>query len=531
MRSVASAVFAALLAGAFASAADAKVLTYCAEAAPEGFDPAPYISAATFDASSQVFYNRLVEFAPGSTAVVPGLAETWEISADGKTYTFHLRKDVKFHTTAYFKPKRALNADDVVFSLQRQRDRKNPYFGYAGGAWPYFGAVGLDTLVKSIAKVDADSVRVVLTRVDASFLADLAMDFASIVSKEYADALLKAKAPERLNAQPIGTGPFQFFSFQPGRALYTLVNRDYWAGVPKINNLNFSFIADPAERLARLKAGDCQVMAAPDAAALKAARADGDLVVAEAERADVAFLALNASQPPFADPRVRKALGMAINRQAIVDTVYGGVAKAANALVPRTMHGYDGSVIGDVYSVDGAKKLLAEAGVSGLKLKILATGTARPYNPDLAATAAMIAADLAKVGVEATVVTPKLLGDYLRQSADKKRDGAVLIGWTSDNGDLDNFLSLLLSCDAVGQSNRAEWCDPAFTGLITLARAATDPLERVRLYGAAQRIVSLQSPLTAIAHTLVAVPMRKNVTGIAADPLGRHNFARADIAD
>jgi dipeptide transport system substrate-binding protein len=122
-----------------------------------------------------------------------------------------------------------------------------------------------------------------------------------------------------------------------------------------------------------------------------------------------------------------------------------------------------------------------------------------------------------------------VLGDYLRQSTDKKRDSAVLIGWTSDNGDPDDFLTLLLSCDAIGQSNRTGWCDPAFTKAINDARLATDPAQRTALYSQAQQIVLDQAPLTAIAHTLVSVPMRKTVTGVVADPLGRHDFAAADI--
>jgi dipeptide transport system substrate-binding protein len=529
MRSVTSALLAAVLAVGFASAANAKILTYCSEAAPDGFDPAPFLSGATFDASAQVFYDRLTSFVPGSTAVRPGLAESWDISADGKVYTFRLRQGVKFHSTPYFTPSRNLNADDVIFSLNRQRDRKNAWYNYAGGSWPYFSAVGLDTLIKAIEKVDASTVRITLTRADAGVLADLAMDFASILSKEYADSLIKAKAPQQLNTLPIGSGPFVFVSYTPGQGLYMVANRDYFAGVPPISNLNFAITPSLADRLAKLKSGACQVMAAPDAAALAAVKGDPDLVLATAERADVAFLAYNTANPAFADPRVRKALGMAIDRQAIVDQVYGGAANAANTIVPNTMFGYDGKIIGDIHSIDAAKALLAEAGVTGLKIKLLATKTPRPYSPDLAKTATMIAADLGGIGVEATVVTPDLLGDYLRQSADKKRDSAVLIGWTSDNGDPDNFLSLLLSCEAVGQSNRAEWCDPAFSKAITAARAATDPAERARLYSEAQRIILDQSPLTAIAHTLVAVPMRKGVTGVVADPLGRHNFATADI--
>src|SRR5690606_41980023 len=113
------------------AAAQARTLVYCADASPEGFDPARYVSATTLDASSQAIYNRLLEFQPGTTRLQPALAESFEVSPDGLTYTFHLRTGVRFHETAYFTPKRNLNADDVVFSLSRQFDKKNPYYAYA----------------------------------------------------------------------------------------------------------------------------------------------------------------------------------------------------------------------------------------------------------------------------------------------------------------------------------------------------------------------------------------------------------------
>ena len=524
-------VVAALAAGCLASAAEAKSLVYCSEAAPEGFDPALYVTAATFDASSRTLYDRLVEFDSKTGQIVPGLAESWDVSADGRSYTFHLRQGVKFQTTAYFTPTRDLDADDVVFSLDRQSNKKNPYYSYAGGTWPYYGATAMDALVKSVAKVDAQTVKVTLNRPDSGLLYDLAMDFASVPSKEYADTLIKPDKRTQLDQQPVGTGPYQFVAYQPGVNVTYKANPDYWAGVQKIDDLTFRIVPAPADRLALLKSGDCQVVADLDPASLKTASTDPALAVASTERFDLAYLAVNTSQKPFDDPRVRKALGLAVDKGAIVAGVYSGAADPADTIMPHTMWGYDGTIPADAASIAAARQLLADAGVTGLKLKLLTATDGRPYDPDLVATATTIAANLAGIGVEATVVTADSLADYFRRASAKDRDSAVVIGWTGDNGDPVGFLSLLLSCDAVGTSNRAQWCDKSFNGLLDQARAATDPDAEKKSLSDAQNALATAVPIIPIAHTLVEVPMSKKVTGYVVDPLGHHSFVGVDVAN
>ncbi len=186
-----------LVAMTVAASVQAKTLVYCSEGSPEGFNPQLFTSGTTYDASSVPIYNRLVEFKTGTTEVIPGLAEKWEVSADGKTYTFHLRQGVKWQDNKDFKPTRDLNADDVVFSFDRQKNTNNPYHKVSGGSYEYFEGMGLPDLISEVKKVDDNTVQFVLTRPEAPFLADLAMDFASILSKEYADNMLKAGTPEK----------------------------------------------------------------------------------------------------------------------------------------------------------------------------------------------------------------------------------------------------------------------------------------------------------------------------------------------
>lgn len=526
---IAAAVMAGIL--GFGATAQAKTLTFCTDAAPEGYDPALYVTTPTMDGSARTLYDRLVAHLPGSDALVPGLAQSWEVGKDGLEYIFHLRPDVAFHTTFYFTPSRPLNADDVVFSLDRQLDPKDPYHDYAGANWPYFNALGLDRLIKSVDKIDSQTVRIRLTRPDAGFLADMAMDFASILSDEYADQLRKAKTPGDLNTRPIGTGPFRFGSdAYPDRVLYW-ANDAYWGGRPKIDGLTFKVVPRAADRLSYLQVGDCDVMGAPDVASVKAASSDPKLKVATAERLDVSYLAFNTTKPPFNDARVRLALSHAVDRKAIVAKVYQGLAEPGTTIMPKGMWSFDPGVFGGFHSVDRAKQLLADAGVSNLKLDIIAMNTPRPYDPDPAETARMIAADFAKVGVEATVSTPEPLGSFLRQSIAKDRDAAVLFGWDGGNGDPDDFLTMLLSCKAVGASNRAEWCDKGFTELLDKARAESDPIARAALYGEAQRQLADAQPLLPLVHSLVAVPMANTVTGYVVDPFGHHDFANVDLVE
>ena len=230
---------AALLAATVLSgAASAKTLVYCSEGSPEGFDPALYTAGTTFDASSKPVYNRLVQFEPGTTKTVPGLAESWEVSDDGLEVTFKLREGVKFHTTDFFTPSRDFNADDVLFSFNRQYSKDHPYNAYVEGAsWEYFNGMSMPDLIKSIDKVDDYTVKFVLNRPEAPFIANLAMDFASIFSKEYADQLAEAGTMSDLNQKPVGTGPFQFVAYQPDAVIRYKAHPDYWNGKQPIDDL------------------------------------------------------------------------------------------------------------------------------------------------------------------------------------------------------------------------------------------------------------------------------------------------------
>ncbi len=500
-----------------------KTLVYCSEGSPEGFNPSLYTSGTTFDASSRALFNRLVEFERGSTNIVPALARSWTVSDDGLSYTFRLRKGVKFHTTKNFTPSRDMNADDVLYSFNRQFDKNHPDHKLSGGSYEYFNGMDMPNLLKAVEKVDDLTVRFVLNAPEAPFIANMGMDFASIMSAEYAVKMRAAGTPEKIDLDPVGTGPFQLVSYQKDATIRYKAHPDYWAGKAAIDNLIFSITQDPAVRYAKLKAGECHIMPYPNPADIKAMKADPDINMMEQEGLNVGYLAFNTEKKPFTDKRVRQALNMAINKAAIIEAVFMGAGKAAKNPIPPTIWSYNDAIVDYPYDPAKAKALLAEAGYpNGFETDIWAMPVQRPYNPNARRMAEMMQADFAKVGVKAKIVTYEW-GEYLKRSKNGEHQ-TILLGWTGDNGDPDNFLYVLLGCAAAKGANRARWCYKPFDDLLIQAKRTTDFAKRTKLYEEAQVVFKEEAPWFTIAHSVVFMPIHNEVVGYKIDPFGGHIF-------
>ena len=517
----------AFAAAAFAAmgAHAATTLIYCSEGSPEGFDPARYTAGTTFNASSQPVFNRVVEFEIGGTKVIPALAEKWDISPDGLTYTFHLRKGVKFHTTDYFKPTREFNAEDVAFTFERMLN-KDHAFNKATSPSPsfeYAQDMGLPENIAKIEKPDAHTVRFVLKKVDAAFLANLAMDFASVHSAEYGDQLLKANTANELNVKPVGTGPFVFRRYEKDAQIRYAANEQYWRGKAKIDNLIFAITPDSAVRAQKLKANECQMSIYPKPAEVEVLKKDPNVKLMSENGLNIGYLSLNVTHKPFDNPDVRRAINMAINKKSLVDAVYQGAGQAAVNPIPPTMWSYNKNVKDYEYNPEKAKALLAKAGFpNGFETKLWALPVQRPYNPNGTQTAELVQADLAKIGIKAGVVKYEW-AEYLKRAKAGESD-IGMFGWTGDNGDPDNFLATLLSCAAVGGSNYAQWCDKEYDELVTKGKQVTSVAERTKLYEKAQEVFKREAPWVPIAHSVVYQPMRKNVDGYKMSPFGSVQF-------
>lgn len=509
--------------------AAAKTLVYCSEGSPENFYPGVNTTGTSFDVTEQI-YDNIVNFERGGTKVVPGLAESWTISKDGLEYIFNLRKGVKWQSNKFFKSARDFNADDFMFTMERQWKENDPYFKVTSSNHAYFGDMGMPSLLKSIDKVDEYTVKITLNQPEAPFLSNLAMQWAGIQSKEYAIAMLKAGSPEKIDQEPLGTGPFQVIQYQKDALVRFKAFPQYWAGKAKIDDLIFAITPDASVRWAKLQKGECHVMPYPNPADLDAMRKDSNVKLLEQPGLNIGYLAYNTTKKPFDDVRVRKAVNMAIDKKAIVSAVYLSTGIPATNPIPPGQWSYNKALKDDAFNPAEAKKLLTAAGYpNGFTSDLWAMPVQRPYNPNAKRIAELMQADLAKVGVKAEIKSFEW-GEYRKRMQNGEHQMGMM-GWTGDNGDPDNFLNTLLGCNSAKSngSNVAKFCYKPFEDLVQKAKTVSNVAERTKLYEKAQVIFKEQAPWFTIAHAVQLAPVRKEVVDFKLSPFSKHTFYGVDI--
>jgi dipeptide transport system substrate-binding protein len=506
-----------------------KTFVYCSEGSPTSFSPPLPTDGTSHNAGSVAIFNRLVEFEYGTTNIVPALAESWEISKDNLSYTFHLRKGVKWQTTEFFKPTREFNADDVLFSFNRQRLKDHPYHFVGGGSYEYFDSMDMGATIKDIIRVDDYTLTFVLNKAQAPFLANLAMDFASIMSAEFADLMMKAKTPDKLDTQPVGTGAYIFDRYEKDSLIRYHANPDYWRGKARIEKLVFIITVDPNVRTQKLKTGECDLIAEPALADLGSLKSDTKLKVEQLPGLNILYLAFNVEKKPYDNVFVRQAINYALNRNSYIDAIYLGHAQVAKNPMPPTIWGYNNEAKDYEYNPNKAKELLKKAGFpNGFSTELWTMPVSRPYIPNGKKMGELMQSDLAKVGINVRLVTYDW-PTYLTKS--KAGEHVMLqMGWTGDNGDPDNFLATLLSCAAVAPGqNRARWCYKPYDDLVTKGAKVSDQNARTELYKKAQVVFKEQAPWVTIAHSMTFRAMKKSVVGFKMDPLGHDHFYELDL--
>jgi len=499
-----------------------RSIIYCSEGSPDSFNPQLSTSGTTSDATSKLLYNSLLAYKGKENNLAPSLAKDWHVTRDGKKITFYLRQDVNFHQTSYFTPTRTLNADDVLFTFNRVLDNKHEYHQVSGGHYPFFSSVKFADLVEKVEKINNYTVRFVLKRNDSSFLANLATDYAVILSEEYSKQLTKTNAQHEIDILPIGTGPFLLKDYRVGSLIRYYRHDNYWQDKAKIEQLVFDISPNKTSRLTKLLAKECDVSSYPIAHGKIAQRAD--LQLESVTSLNIGYFGFNTKKPPFDNKLVRQAVSLAINKQAIIDTVYESQAVRAKSILPETSWAYDDDTPELGYNVTRAKSLLEIAGYAqGFNMDIWAMPVQRAYNPNAVTMAKLIQADLKKIGVKVKIVSYEWSTFLRRLSLGEHQ--SFLLGWSADHPDPDNFFSQILSCSQNSQSNnRTFWCNKAYDELLQKALETTDLSKRKQYYAEAMTIINEEMPILPIAHSKRFQARGRNVKGNIMENFGGINF-------
>jgi peptide/nickel transport system substrate-binding protein len=484
-----------------------------------GLDPAYETDGNSFMVCDNIF-EALVAYKDESTDLEPGLAESWDISADGKTYTFHLRKGVTFHDGT------PLDANAVVFSIGRMmKDRKLKFLG-KGYKVPaqertpeYWVSMEMDDTVESIEAVDQHTVVFKLKRVEAPFLANMGMDFADIISPT---AFLKN--PKEFLRNPVGTGPFQFVEWIQDDRIVLKKNPNYWdkSGGPYLDKVIFRAIPENSVRFLELKTGNIHICQFPNPADIELAKKDPNIKLISQPGMNIGYLSFNHTKEPWkSNIHLRRAIAHAINRTAIVDNIYQGMGQVAKNPIPPTMWGYNDDIPGYAYDPELAKKEMAAGGFpegKGLgEITLWSMPVPRPYNPEGLKVGVAMVSDLSKVGIQARIVSYDW-GTYLKRQREQPEDMDLFqLGWTGDNGDPDNFLAVLF--DGMASSSiRTQFKNEEYHNLIIAGKQTTDQAKRAEIYKKALKVLYDEVAVIPVAHSTVIWPALNNVMNFKLHP-------------
>jgi len=496
-------VFAALLLAGAARADTTLVIGLAAD--PTGLDP----EAVTNNTSNYIMgtiYDSLIRYKSGTAEPAPGIAERWEVSADGRTYTFHLRHGVRFQDGT------PIDANAVIWNVDRLLNKNNPQYIYNTGTVEGHIADTFGDLAGYRAIGD-DTVEYTFKQPVAPFLNSIAMDGNGLVSPAAA-----AKWGKDYRNHPVGSGPFAFREYRARDQVILDANPDYWNGKPKVDHLVFKEYPEPQAAVLALKRGEMQILCDVSTQSIPAIRSDPNLELLTQPGLTASGVALPVEVPPFDDKRVRQALNYAVDKEALNKGLFQGLAVTMTSPLPYGIWAFDDSLKGYPYDPEKAKQLLAEAGVKDLKVEFLTYNSPRGYNPVGAALAVAIQGYMKKIGVDVEVRQMEV-GAFISTVRAGTYKGWTLQGWTTTNGDPDNFLGELFDGRAIPIYNWSHYHNPTVDGLVAEALVATDRTKRAAIYQKAQRIVLDDAPWVFINSTTQIRAIRKSVKGLRLNPL------------
>lgn len=453
-----------------------------------GLDPALITAAASFQIIAPV-YDQLVSFDAGNQPQ-PSLAESWE-TPDDTTFVFTLREGVTFHNG------RALTAEDVKYSLERiaNPDTKSPW------------ASQLEPIT-AIEALDDRTVQMTLSEPYGPLLATLSSGWAAIVPQE------EVETSGDLQATMVGTGPFALTEYTADTRTVMSAFPDYWeAGLPEVGTLTWSILPDESSRLAAIRTGEIGLTTLADAASVELAGQSEGVQVINQETTDYYLLGLNTQEAPFDNVAVRQAISLAVDRQAIMDTVFFGNGSVTGPIVPT---------LGDwatpvdqlpLYSrdLDRAKELLAGAGLEdGFTMSIVAS----PLYPEFINIALVIQQQLQEVGI--TVELDQVeWGTFIDRWV--ARDFQSFVSFNGSGNDPDRALYPALHTG--GSVNAFQFSDEAIDSLLEQGRTTLDPAQRQEIYREAEQKIAEAVPAIFVSTRLAYFAHRDDVTGFEPNPI------------
>lgn len=502
------------------SSSGSGTFVFAGSAEPVSLDPFFASDGETFRVSRQIF-EGLVGTKPGTADPAPLLATSWDVSKDGLSYTFHLRDDVKFQDGTTF------DADAVCFNFDRwynmpesaQTDDLTYYYAtlFRGFAT---GDRADEAIYDSCSADDATTATVTLKKPFAGFISAMSMPAFSMQSptalKKYQDdGANNPRTTDYSTAHPVGTGPFEFDSWERGKQITLDANPDYWGQKPSIDKAVIVAIDDPKARADALENGEIDGYDLVGPADIKPLEDDGYQIV-NRDPFNVLYLGMNQKVKPLDDPRVRQAIAYALNKDEIVSASMPEGTQTAIEFVPPSVNGYTEDVPKYDYDPDKARQLLKAAGAEGTTIDFnYPTGVSRPYMPQPEDTFNVIRTQLEAVGLKIKPVADQWDPDYLEKIQGTEDHGLHLLGWTGDYNDTDNFLGVFFGTPTKewGFDNQKLFDD------LKQARGLPTVQEQTPVYEKINKEVMDYLPGVPLAHPVPSLAFSPDVHGYEPSPV------------